>query len=793
VAAARRAAHLDPDDESAARRLIELHRRFGDNAGALRAYDELARRLATEFGARPSVETVSLILPLRTPLESPLAPAPVAPADFPTAVPTAPSSPRRADLTLRWAAAAGLSAAVLGGGVYQVTRPAPTTRADAAMVAVVPFRTSGAAPELDWLSEGMVDLLTLKLDGRPGPQAVDARSVLNVWRGARPATAALEVARRAGAGRAIQGSVVGTPSHLTITASLVGGPPASSMPRVAVEGPLDSLIPLVDQLAARLLTQDAGTEARRVSALGARSLPAVRAYLAGRASFRKGLLRESLDHFRESTSLDSTFALAWLELLHLSRWVDRSAEEAERGRRLAWAAVNQLGPADRALLDAWSHPFQTRPELFQRWQAAARAYPAEPEVWYGLGDAYYHYGMLGGLAAPFTQASDAFRRGWALDFANGAGPVNSPGIFAEPLTHMVEQAQVDGDTAAVLRLAALGLAADSASAKGWYLRWHCAVVAGRAALEQFWADSAAFDPEVFALIHRFTASSGVASGEYGRSAAPMLRSWQVTDPGGAAFERRVLALNGGRPTEAARALAGDLDAPLVSLGLPIREALYWGGDTALAVEAAWRLTSYAGGGPAVGTAGQLRMQALCTLATWRQAHGDQRYAENAIRSLRRMVVRKLAPDDSLAVAQYASLCAALLEAARAEALHLPEARAALERADTAARSLEVGQSLGANLVIARLAEEEGNPDFALRAIRRRASGYDLLPAWYLSTFLLEEGRLAALTGDIAGAVRADRHYLSLRPDPEPRVMPEVDRVRAHLATLLSRGRTRARD
>ena len=54
---------------------------------------------------------------------------------------------------------------------------------------------------------------------------------------------------------------------------------------------------------------------------------------------------------------------------------------------------------------------------------------------------------------------------------------------------------------------------------------------------------------------------------------------------------------------------------------------------------------------------------------------------------------------------------------------------------------------------------------------------------YLSTFLHEEGRLAERAGDLAGAIRAYRHYLALRPDPEPAQRPAVDRVRALLARL----------
>jgi hypothetical protein len=54
---------------------------------------------------------------------------------------------------------------------------------------------------------------------------------------------------------------------------------------------------------------------------------------------------------------------------------------------------------------------------------------------------------------------------------------------------------------------------------------------------------------------------------------------------------------------------------------------------------------------------------------------------------------------------------------------------------------------------------------------------------FLSTYLREEGRLAALTGDSAGAVGAYRHYLTLRAHPEPALQPGVEKVRAELARL----------
>ena len=55
---------------------------------------------------------------------------------------------------------------------------------------------------------------------------------------------------------------------------------------------------------------------------------------------------------------------------------------------------------------------------------------------------------------------------------------------------------------------------------------------------------------------------------------------------------------------------------------------------------------------------------------------------------------------------------------------------------------------------------------------------------YLSTYLREEGRLAALVGDTAGAIGAYQHYLALRSDPEPPLRAERDSARAELARLV---------
>jgi hypothetical protein len=114
-------------------------------------------------------------------------------------------------------------------------------------------------------------------------------------------------------------------------------------------------------------------------------------------------------------------------------------------------------------------------------------------------------------------------------------------------------------------------------------------------------------------------------------------------------------------------------------------------------------------------------------------------------------------------------------------------RATLDRLDSL---LATGPSWNAdvqyvdfgNLVVARLREEQGDLPGALAAIRRRS--YEWWMPTFLSTYLREEGRLAALTDDHTGAIHAYQHYLALRSDPEPAVRPEVDQVRIQLAALI---------
>lgn len=63
---ARQAVQFAPDDEAGFRRLVSLLDRLGDRNGALRAYEQFARRLRSEFEVEPAAETRALIEAVRS-------------------------------------------------------------------------------------------------------------------------------------------------------------------------------------------------------------------------------------------------------------------------------------------------------------------------------------------------------------------------------------------------------------------------------------------------------------------------------------------------------------------------------------------------------------------------------------------------------------------------------------------------------------------------------------------------------------------------------------------------------
>jgi hypothetical protein len=242
-----------------------------------------------------------------------------------------------------------------------------------------------------------------------------------------------------------------------------------------------------------------------------------------------------------------------------------------------------------------------------------------------------------------------------------------------------------------------------------------------------------------------------------------------------------LALNRGRPEEAGRARLGSYH-PRDSVRGLIDDALYWGGDTSLASEAARRTAAVvaAPAPPMTDSTLHAYYYDVCTLEQWRLAQKHSATAPAAIARL-----RAAARIPGILFPEEHERCADLLDAWYATATRRPDALGRLARVDSLQAQSPVGITsspiTASNLLVTQLWEQHGEWARAEAAAGRRYKG---LNPRFLSTHLREEGRAASLAGHPNAAIKAYQHYLALRYDPEPSVRPEVDQVQSELAGLL---------
>ncbi|GAC1480168.1 MAG: hypothetical protein NVS1B4_25210 [Gemmatimonadaceae bacterium] len=708
----------------------------------------------------------------------------------------------------------GAAAVVLLVGMIWSRRPLQKstlgTALDANRIVVLPFRVTTDDSSLSYLSEGLADLLAATLTGEGGPVAVDPRTTLALWHRALTASGAgtgadtsggadagVRVAQAAGAGLLLRGEIVGTGGvQLVLHGAVVGVTDGQVRARATVQGRRDSVPALVHGLAAELLALAAGEDVQRLGQLTNTSLPALRAYLEGRSAHRRGDDGAAIAQLSRALQLDSTLAVAALELaasagpiFKWAIWLDSSIVSYGHPSALggipradddrvtwamdrAWRERTRLSDSDRAYLTALRGENYPQPtsagRLLVGWEQATRVAPGRADVWYPVGHILLTQGTTLGMTGAWERAASVFRRARELDTA-----------FVAPIAGLLEIAALRRDRDDVRRLAAEYLARDSTSERAHYIRWRVAAVsADTVALRALRQRFDTFGLATLDGIQRTSQLDGGPIEDAERATEVMLRRAAGRQQRrGALFTACQLALNRGRPRDALRLLKLKLEVegtPDVYLAQSINFALHWDGDPSAGESAARQLDSNARrvamSAHATSVQRRAALWGLVPLTRWRLWRGD-----TATANLLLMRLHHADPTDTVADQ---GIRTAMLEAEVAVVEHRANALQLVDQLDARARD-GCCSTPHLNLVVARLREMTGDVPGALRAVRR---GRWASP-WYLSTHLREEGRLAALTGDREGAIRAYRHFLILRSDPEPSLAVETEDVRRELRRL----------
>ena len=316
----------------------------------------------------------------------------------------------------RLAAGALVAALLAAGTVYRQRQrdagaAAGAAAAAPAVVAVLPFTVRGGGG-YDYLREGMVDLLSTKINGAGDVRAVDPRALLRRLAGdpaaaADPASGA-GLARRLDADLLILGSVVEVAGQLRLDAVLYEVDAVRERARASAEGEAAEIFGLVDRLAIQLLAgMDRGSAGRmrRLATMTSESFPALKHYLDGESAWRASRAGDAARAFEAAVAADPQFALAWYRLSLARSWlIDVDAASAALARAMEHA--DRLAPDDRRVLEitaAFDRGDAVTAESLARELLSRRG--DDLEAWAVLGEVEFHLGPAFGRSLRHSRRS----------------------------------------------------------------------------------------------------------------------------------------------------------------------------------------------------------------------------------------------------------------------------------------------------------------------------------------------------------------------------------------------------
>jgi len=225
-------------------------------------------------------------------------------------------------------------------------------------IAILPFENATGAPEAEWLTTGVPNMLLTGLAQTRGLDLVGARRLREASEqteagdtGASDERRLMAIARSAGAGAVVVGTVYSSGGEVRIDAQVEDLATGRVLAADRVRG--TQVFVLVDELAARIrggLGFHQGAEVLRTSDVSSASLAAYRLYSEGMDALVELNWSEAERKLDEAVRLDPAFAEAHLRLAFVHRATGRVADsKADLGR--AAEHVERLSERYRLLLE----------------------------------------------------------------------------------------------------------------------------------------------------------------------------------------------------------------------------------------------------------------------------------------------------------------------------------------------------------------------------------------------------------------------------------------------------------
>ncbi|MFQ5695578.1 MAG: tetratricopeptide repeat protein, partial [Terriglobia bacterium] len=200
-------------------------------------------------------------------------------------------------------------------------------------IAVMYFDYSGGAEEARWLSRGVPDMLRTGLAQTPGLDVVSSQRLHEVMRGELETIGkgqVLEVARRAGAGAVVVGSIFQAGSEVRIGVEVQDVGSGRILFAHSVRG--EDVFSLADELieqTRRGLNLAAAPATRPVAEVTTDSLEAYRLYTEGLEALRNVRYADARQLFQKAVELDPSFAMPYFQLSWIADRVREPALEKE--------------------------------------------------------------------------------------------------------------------------------------------------------------------------------------------------------------------------------------------------------------------------------------------------------------------------------------------------------------------------------------------------------------------------------------------------------------------------------